>query len=198
MNQKRKLQKRYNKIDENEKQYREIDLRKTGDADRREDRPDIFYYFYFKESSSEFIVSKEKLDDSNGVEIIPLREDGVEGRWRWGFDTAQKRLDELLVRFMPNREIWGVFERDYLDGRPPVKPTTSWTFKDVNSERGSEQFVELGFEKEVFPRPKPIGTLKKNNRNSDSARRKKSHIGFLCWVRNNSPSGFRFGKQFST
>jgi adenine-specific DNA-methyltransferase len=34
-------------------------------------------------------------------------------------------------------------------------------FKDVNSERGSEQFVDLGFEKEVFPRPKPIGTLKR-------------------------------------
>jgi len=62
---------------------------------------------------------------------------------------------------MPSRKIWGVFEKDYLEGRPPVKATTAWTFKDVNSERGSEQFIELGFEKEVFPRPKPIGTLKR-------------------------------------
>ena len=62
---------------------------------------------------------------------------------------------------MPNRRIWGIFEKDYLEGRPPVKPTTAWTFKDVNSERGSEQFIELGFDKEVFPRPKPIGTLKR-------------------------------------
>ena len=46
---------------------------------------------------------------------------------------------------------------DYLDGRDAVKPTTAWTFKDVNSERGSEQFIELGFVKETFPRPKPIG-----------------------------------------
>ena len=156
-----KITKRYNKIDEQGGKYREIDLRKTGDADRREDRPDMFYYFYFNESSKELIASKEKLEHPNGVEIMPLREDGVEGRWRWGFDTAQNQLDKLLVRFMPVRGIWGVFERDYLEGRPPVKPTTSWTFKDVNSERGSEQFVELGFEKEVFPRPKPIGTLKR-------------------------------------
>lgn len=156
-----KITKRYNKNDENGEKYREIDLRKTGDADRREDRYDMFYYFYYTEISNKLIVSKKQIDCPNAIEIIPLREDGVEGRWRWGFDTAQKRLDELLARFMPNRGIWGIFERDMLDGRPPVKPTTSWTFKDVNSERGSEQFVELGFEKEVFPRPKPIGTLKR-------------------------------------
>ena len=37
--------KRYNKIDENGKKYREIDLRKTGENDLREDRPNLFYYF---------------------------------------------------------------------------------------------------------------------------------------------------------
>ena len=29
----------------------------------------------------------------------------------------------------------------------------------MNSERGSEQFIDLGFSKEVFERPKPVGTL---------------------------------------
>lgn len=156
-----KVTRRYNKIDDGGKKYREIDLRKTGDADRREDRPDMFYYFYYDESSNELSVSKKKRNHSTLIEIIPHREDGVEGRWRWGFETAQSRLAELSPKLMPHRGIWGVFERDYLEGRRPVKPTTAWSFKDVNSERGSEQFVELGFEKEVFPRPKPIGTLKR-------------------------------------
>lgn len=62
---------------------------------------------------------------------------------------------------MPNRKIWGVFEKDYLNGRDPVKATSSWTFKDVNSERGSEQLIDLGFDKEVFPHPKPIGTMRR-------------------------------------
>ncbi|KAA6305836.1 hypothetical protein EZS27_042509, partial [termite gut metagenome] len=35
-------------------------------------------------------------------------------------------MGELLVKYMPNREIWGVFEKDYLDGRPPLKSTSSW------------------------------------------------------------------------
>ena len=37
--------KRYNKCDDNGKKYREIDLRKTGENDLREDRPNLFYYF---------------------------------------------------------------------------------------------------------------------------------------------------------
>ena len=50
-------------------------------------------------------------------------------------------------------------QKDYLEGRSLVKPTSSWTFKDVNSERGTEQFVDLGFDKRIFPKPKPIGTI---------------------------------------
>ncbi len=156
-----KITKRYNKTDDNGKKYREIDLRKTGDADRRIDRPDMFYFFYYDQANDELSISKTKLPDDDRIEIYPLREDGVEGRWRWGFETAQKNIDQLSPRLMPNRGIWGVFEMDLLEGRPPVKSTTSWTFKDVNSERGSEQFVDLGFEKEIFPRPKPLGTMRR-------------------------------------
>ncbi|MES2960813.1 MAG: site-specific DNA-methyltransferase [Pseudomonadota bacterium] len=152
---------RYNKHDENNKKYREIDLRKTGDSDRREDRQDMFYYFYFSQQNETLRVSKFSDIQDGEIEITPLRDDGSEGRWRWGFRNAQDNISSLIAKYMPNRRIWGIFEKDYLDGRPPVKPTTSWTFKDVNSERGSEQFIELGFEKEVFQRPKPIGTLKR-------------------------------------
>jgi len=77
-----------------------------------------------------------------------------------GYDTAKKDIAKLIARYMPNRKIWGVFEKDYLEGREAIKPTTVWDFKDVNSERGTEQFMELGFEKEVFPKPKPVGTIK--------------------------------------
>ena len=156
-----KIIKRYNKTDINGKKYREIDLRKTGDADRRIDRPDMFYFFYYDKDRDELSISKTKIPHEDWIEIYPLREDGVEGRWRWGIETAQNNIDYLSPRLMPNRGIWGVFEKDFLEGRPPVKPTTSWTFKDVNSERGSEQFVALGFEKEIFPRPKPLGLMRR-------------------------------------
>lgn len=156
------ITRRYNKEDDKGEKYREIDLRKTGDADRRKDRPDMFYFFYFDEKSALLRVSKEKMPvRKNEVEIVPIRDDGSDGRWRWGFSTASDNLEKLIAKYMPNRKIWGVFEKDYLNGRDPVKATSSWTFKDVNSERGSEQLIELGFDKEVFPHPKPIGTMRR-------------------------------------
>jgi adenine-specific DNA-methyltransferase len=88
-----------------------------------------------------------------------LKEGGNEGNWRWGMDTAKEKIDTLIARFMPNRGIYGVFEKDFLEGRPLVKSTSAWVFKEVNSERGSEQFIGLGFDKYVFSRPKPIGLL---------------------------------------
>jgi adenine-specific DNA-methyltransferase len=157
-----KITRRYNKEDSNGEKFREIDLRKTGDADKRSDRPDMFYYFYALENNPEdLIVSKEKADYPDRIEIIPLKEDNSDGRWRWGFQTAKDNLHCIYAKFMPTRKIWGIFERDYLEGRPPVKSTSSWTHKDVNSERGSEQMIELGFDKETFSRPKPIGTLRR-------------------------------------
>ncbi|WP_434949647.1 site-specific DNA-methyltransferase (plasmid) [Shewanella sp. HL-SH4] len=153
------ITKRYSKVDDRGKAYREIDLRKTGDSDKREDRPDMFYYFYFDQEKSNLTVSKQRVCDTKLIEIYPQKDDGSDGRWRWGFDTATKRLNDVFPKFMPNKKIWGIMEKDYLEGRPPVKPTSSWTHKDVNSERGSEQFIDLGFNKEVFSRPKPIGTI---------------------------------------
>jgi len=156
------ITRRYNKEDNNGDKFREIDLRKTGDADRRSDRPDMFYYFYALENNLEdLIVSKEKTLHPGRIEIIPLRDDNTDGRWRWGFQTSKDNIHCVYAKFMPTRKIWGIFEKDYLEGRQPVKSTSSWTHKDVNSERGSEQMIELGFDKETFSRPKPLGTLKR-------------------------------------
>lgn len=154
--------KRYNKIDEKGKKYREIDLRKTGENDLREDRPNLFYYFIYNPETKEFYPSRESVAKEGYITIKPQREDGKEGNWRWGFDTSSKQIADLVPKFMPSRKVWGVMQKDYLEGRALVKPTSSWTFKDVNSERGTEQFVELNFDKRIFPKPKPIGTIKRS------------------------------------
>ena len=154
-----KIIKRYNKIDENGKKYREIDLRKTGENDLREDRPNLFYYFYYNEKTGDYYPSREEKCPDGYIKIFPQREDGKEGNWRWGLETAQSNKDSLIPKFMPSRKVWGIMEKDYLEGRSLVKPTSAWTFKDVNSERGSEAFIDLGFDKRLFPKPKPIGTI---------------------------------------
>ena len=153
--------KRYNKVDNAGRRYREIDLRKTGENDLREDRPNLFYYFYYNEKTGDFYPSREESGREEYIQIKPQREDGKEGNWRWGLETAIKEIGDLIPKFMPARKVWGVMQKDYLEGRSLVKPTSSWTFKDVNSERGTEDFINLGFDKRIFPKPKPIGTLRR-------------------------------------
>ena len=153
--------KRYNKTDDKGRKYREIDLRKTGENDLREDRPNLFYYFYYNKSTGDFYPERDCTTPPGYIQICPLREDGKEGNWRWGIETTREQINLLIPKFMPSRKIWGVMQKDFLDGRSLVKPTSSWTFKDVNSERGTEEFIVLGFDKRVFPKPKPIGTIKR-------------------------------------
>lgn len=152
--------KRYRKTDKNGLKYREIDLRKTGDADRREDRPNMFYYFLFNEKTNEFYPSREGNTPTGFIQIKPTREDGVDGRWRWEMNTSLEKIEKLIPKFMPVRQTWTVVEMDYLDPNEQIKPTSAWTKKEFNSERGSEQFIDLEFKKEDFPRPKPLGLIR--------------------------------------
>jgi adenine-specific DNA-methyltransferase len=153
-----KVIKRYNKKD-NIGQYREIDLRKTGDNDRREDRPNLFYYFFYNEQNHDLILSRNANTPPGYIKIIPTRQDGNEGNWRWELETSQRKINFLIPKLMPVRNKWSVFEKDYLTEDKTVKPTTAWTHKFVNSERGPEDLVKLDFSKEIFPSPKPVGLL---------------------------------------
>ena len=158
-----KITKRYNKTDSQGRKYREIDLRKTGDEDLREDRPDMFYPFFYNKGTDEIIVGKNEEETPQGfIRILPMKTKDIEGRWRWGWDTANTKVNSLTARYMPAKKQWGIFEMDYLDEKDVVTPTTNWNFKDVNSERGTEMFIKyLGFNKQDFPNPKPVGTIER-------------------------------------
>lgn len=140
---------RYNKRGANGR-YREIDLRKTGDNDRRIDRPNLFYYFLYNEKNGEFYPTHDEIVPQGYVQIVPTRTDDSEGNWRWELESAAQKIDILMPKFMPQRKKWSVFEKDYLGPDKREKPTSAWTHKFANSERGTEQFIELGFEKQVF------------------------------------------------
>lgn len=154
-----KVLKRYNKLDENGEKYREIDLRKTGDNDRRIDRENLFYYFYYNEKTEELIPYREKQTLIDFREIIPMKDENTEGNWRWELNTSEQNIKKLIARYMPVKKQWSVFEKDYFVEGDRVSPTSVWDEKPFNSERGTESFVSLGFAKDDFPRPKPIGLL---------------------------------------
>ncbi len=63
------------KMIETPNEGRKENLRQWGQADRREDRPSMYYPISI-----------------DGVEIYPIKEDGTDGRWRVGKDKANELL----------------------------------------------------------------------------------------------------------
>jgi adenine-specific DNA-methyltransferase len=98
----------YKLMDANGK-YRLQGLRKRGAGARREDRPNMFYPFYYTPQKDE--VSLKPLSDDS-VEILPKLSDGSDGRWRWGKDTATERLNELTAQLVQGRNEYDIFQKE--------------------------------------------------------------------------------------
>ena len=158
---------RYNKTDDEGRAFRETDLRKTGNADRREDRPLMFYPFYFNPNNNELIPSSDERQDlkSKGyIEIFPIKPDGTDGRWRWGIENAKSNVEFLVAREMPKyKGKYTVYEKDYIDKKGEirtVKEHTSWDRKEFNSDNAMAEFKKLGFSNQLFPFPKSSALMK--------------------------------------
>jgi len=154
-----KVLKRYSKQD-SEGKYREIDLRKTGDKDLESDRPSMFYGFAYNELTGELRLEEDlEQEESDFIVIYPMKSSTVKGRWRWQRSTSKSNLTRLIAKYQPQKEQWSIFEKDYLGDDERVLPTSVWDEKPFNSERATEVFTSLGFDKEDFPRPKAVGLL---------------------------------------
>ncbi|WP_298031010.1 site-specific DNA-methyltransferase [uncultured Dysosmobacter sp.] len=160
---------RYNKEDSEGRKYRETDLRKTGSGDRREDRPLMWYPFYFNPTTNDLLVREQ--EDSGLIaagykEIWPIKPDNSEGRWRWGFSTATRNIQFLIARIMPkyaSGEKYTVYEKDYIDKKGEVrtvKEHTSWDRTEFNSDNAMQEFKKLGFSNQLFPFPKSSALMK--------------------------------------
>ncbi|MDD4697636.1 MAG: site-specific DNA-methyltransferase [Fermentimonas sp.] len=160
---------RYNKADDSGRLFRETDLRKTGNSDRREDRPLMWYPFYFNPKTNKLLVEKQSnssLIKEGYIEILPLKPDGSEGRWRWGFQNSLDNLSNLVARIMPkykSENKYTVYEIDYIDKKGDVrtvKEHTSWDRKEFNSDNAMLEFKNLGFSNQLFPFPKSSALIK--------------------------------------
>lgn len=160
---------RYNKVDNSGRQFRETDLRKTGNSDRREDRPLMWYPFYFNPTTNDLLVRQEhdnSLVEKGYTEILPIKPDGSHGRWRWGFQTSSASLANLVARVMPkykSENKYTIYEMDFIDKKGDVrtvKEHTNWDKKEFNSDNAMLEFKSLGFSNQLFPFPKSSALIK--------------------------------------
>lgn len=98
----------YNEQDERG-YYRLLELRKRGGQDTRKDRPNMYYPFYVDVSTGE--VSLEQTEKYTQI-ALPVKSDGVDGRWRWGRETAEKGINELFGKKVGNK--YNIYNKLYM------------------------------------------------------------------------------------
>ncbi|SFM80831.1 site-specific DNA-methyltransferase [Methanolobus profundi] len=154
-----KYLKDYPEVDNLGRKYRLQGLRKRGDSARRIDRPNMYYPFYVNPATLEVSLQK---NNEYSIEVFPFLSDGEEGRWRWGKETSQERINELVSHRVGKEGRYDVFQIDYaegINGEKRIKPKTVWDGKDFANEAGSLELKEL-FGKRYFDTPKPTGLIK--------------------------------------
>lgn len=134
----------YDKTDQHGRAYYLKPLRAMGQADRREDRPTMYF----------------PLIAPDGSEVYPRKQDSSDGRWRWGptkFDRERKRIE-----WVKGREGWVPYFRIYADTQPGRPPETIWFHSDVGSNRTSKAEAKALLPNvEAFGTPKPEALLQR-------------------------------------
>lgn len=134
----------YNKTDENGRRYYLKPLRYMGNADAREDRPNMYYA----------IIAPD------GTEVYPVRADGSDGRWRWSKEKYQKEHER--VDFVKSKKGWSVYTRLYADNMDDTPVESIWYNKDVESNRQAIALIKAIFGSEkTFTNPKPIKLIER-------------------------------------
>ena len=136
--------------------YRLLELRKRGGPDTREDRPNMYYPFYVNPKTGE--VSLE-LTDYFMAEALPVKSNGVDGRWRWGKDTASKNLSQIYGRLVGAK--YNIYEKDYLendDGARRIRPKSVLSGTAYSTDVATKEYRAM-MGKIDFNNPKPIAFL---------------------------------------
>ena len=105
--------KKYPFVDTDGRKYKTQLLRKWGDNDRREDRPNLFYPLFYSLSLGK--ISTTKFEASDLETFYPKRPNGSDGRWRWQIETMQANIDSGLVEFRLVKKNVEMYEKIYFD-----------------------------------------------------------------------------------
>ena len=122
-------------------QYSVLQLRKTGNADRREDRPNMYYP----------VISPE------GKEVFPVGPTGYESRWRFGYPTYEEYLKNDMIVWQTSRsgELMP-YVKYYLEGRTK-QVSNLWT--DVEGNKKGTIDLKSAIGSKSFDNPKPVDLL---------------------------------------
>lgn len=135
---------------ENEDEYGKYaydQLRKTGSADRREDRPNMYY----------------AIKDPDGNDVYPTATAGYDSRWRVEKKTYEELVENGYILWRKtirnDQEVWWPYVKYYLEGRSK-RPSPLWTDLDGNK-KATREVRALFDDVKVFDYVKPVDFLRR-------------------------------------
>ncbi|NCD19932.1 MAG: site-specific DNA-methyltransferase [Actinobacteria bacterium] len=136
----------YNKTDADGRRYFTRTLRQTGPGSARSDRETMWYP----------IVAPD------GTEVWPIRDDGSEGRWRWGRERLEAEFDQIDWQ-RPHGQKWDPHTRTYWLGETRRPSMTIWPYRETGSNRTAKNELRALFAKgtALFDTPKPERLLER-------------------------------------
>lgn len=136
--------------------FRLLELRKRGGPDTRKDRPNMYYPFYVNPKTGE--VSLQQSEYYSEI-ALPVKSNGVDGRWRWGKETAEKNIHFLFGRVVGAK--YNIYEKDYLEsdyGARRVRPKSVMGGAAYSTDVATKEYRALMGNID-FSNPKPTALL---------------------------------------
>ncbi len=137
--------------------FRLLELRKRGGQDTRKDRPNMYYPFYVNPHTGD--VSLEQSSTFSCV-ALPIKSNGIDGRWRWGQETARKNIQDITARKVGTK--YNIYEKDYLEsdeGARRVRPKSVLSGASYSTDVATKEYRMLMGDID-FSNPKPVSLLK--------------------------------------
>ncbi len=122
--------------------YQREQLRQWGQADRREDRPQMFY----------------PIKGPRGIEIYPMKDDGTEGRWRCGKTKAEAMASNGDLDYEQVGGRWQVY-RKIREGRSTFSAYGT-ILEDVGTTADGTKVLQELMGARVMDFPKPPSLMK--------------------------------------
>lgn len=138
--------------------YRLLELRKRGGADTRAERPNMYYPFFVDPSTGHVSLEQDLI---HSVEALPVKSNGVDGRWRWGIETTKKNIEFLVGKKVQGYEKYNIYEKDYLegdDGCRRIRPKSVMTGASYSTDVATKEYRALMNDID-FSSPKPISMI---------------------------------------
>ena len=120
---------------------RKENLRQWGVADRREDRPSMFYPIII-----------------NDIQVYPIKEDGSEGRWRVGEEMSKQLLSAGVLELEEKNGKYNIYRK--FPAGVSLTPYDTLLLDNIGTTaKGAAMLSELGLGK-IFDFSKPVNLIK--------------------------------------